>query len=364
MTIQLLENKPFSNTTQNTASIRKKIRSVMEAFDTIAYTCVVDDQGYIVRMNDRFAALLGFLGQTSTQISILPFLRTTRLDRTAVLIRRSIRGNEPFRKELSLNDGTDQPRWFDIHVVPRHDENGNQIGAVAILLDITERKLVEEAMAFHAYHDTLTGLPNRRRLAERLNQIQLRAERLGEKYAVLFLDLDRFKEVNDTHGHRAGDFVLIEVAHRIRSILRKDDALCRQGGDEFIIVLPGIHHPADVINVAEKLITSLSQPIAVDNFMCRIGASIGISLFPEHDRRSDRLIQLADKALYKAKVRGRGSYAFVDEIGTATNKIMMPLRHKPITEIISIPESIHSELIHLMKQAGISGNRLSLLIEN
>ncbi|MBW7858255.1 MAG: diguanylate cyclase, partial [Leptonema sp. (in: Bacteria)] len=279
-------------------------------------------------------------------------------------IRRSIRRNEPFRQELSISDGSDQPRWFDIHVVPHHNEKGKQTGAVAILLDITERKLVEEAMAFHAYHDTLTGLPNRRRLAERLRQIQLRAERLSEKYAVLFLDLDRFKEVNDTHGHRAGDLVLLEVANRIRSVLRKDDALCRQGGDEFIIVLPGIRHPADVINVAEKLITSLSQPIAVDDFVCRIGASIGISLFPEHDLRSDRLIQLADKALYKAKVRGRGGYAFVDEINSLTNKIMIPLRHKPITEVISIPESIHSELLNLMKQAGIDGKRLSLLIEN
>ncbi|PKL34465.1 MAG: hypothetical protein CVV45_03090 [Spirochaetae bacterium HGW-Spirochaetae-10] len=350
-------------------SILRKIRSVMEAFETISYICVLDRRARIVRMNDRFAALFGAESADSTGMSVIPYLKRAGLSRLTVQIWKTLHAQSTHRQELALAENGEAPKWFDIHVTPYHDQNGQIAGAVAVLLDITERKHVEEAMAFHAYHDALTGLPNRRRLEDRLHQTRLRADRLREKFALLFVDLDRFKQVNDVHGHRIGDAVLIEVASRIESVLRRDDTVCRQGGDEFIILLPGIRHPAAATGVARKLIDILSRPIFVDNTICRIGASVGIALYPDHDPRPDRLIQLADRAMYRAKASGRGRFAFFEDLPT---QVALPIRieerseerSEERTETLKIPEACHQCLMRVAADAGLPSTSLALLAKS
>ena len=333
-----------------------KIRSVMEAFETVSYTCVLDTKACIIRRNERFAALIGEhvpLGE-----SIIPYLKRGGLGRTAVSIWKSLCRNSAHRQELGLGGMSEPARWFDVYITPFHDDKGKLAGLIVVLLDITERKQIEEALAYHAYHDALTGLPNRRRLEEQLQQSMLRADRLGEKFAVLFIDLDGFKQVNDLHGHRMGDLVLVEVANRLQTVLRRDDTISRQGGDEFVILLSGINQAADVASVAEKIIDVLGQPIVVDHCSCQIGASIGIAVYPDHDRRPDRLIQLADRAMYRSKHSGKGRYSFFQDVPAVTQ---IPIRVGGRVITLPVPEDCHKCLVQAAVDAGLPVSSLSLL---
>lgn len=341
------------------ASMVSKLRSVMEKFETISYTCVLDRRMQIVRANERWAALMDSPEPVSG-ISILPLLEKAGLLRMAVAIARAMNRHRTFRQEFVLSDKA-SPRWFDLHVSPYHDENGDTAGAVVILLDITERRQVEDAMAFYAYHDTLTGLPNRRRFDDRMQQTRLRADRLNEKFALFFVDLDRFKQVNDTYGHRVGDAVLIEVASRIQKVLRRDDTVCRQGGDEFIVLLPGIRHADDAAAVAKKLISVLCEPIYVGETGCNVGATVGIAIYPDHGKSTDQLIQHADSALYRAKALGRGRFAFFED---RHSDIPIPLRQEERTEVLKIPENCQKCLKRIAVGAGLSPQDLSLLASN
>jgi diguanylate cyclase (GGDEF)-like protein/PAS domain S-box-containing protein len=193
-----------------------------------------------------------------------------------------------------------------------HDAEGNPLGRRASNRDITQRKMAEQHLKEIATHDTLTKLPNRNLLLDRLIQILARSKRNKRKAAVLFIDLDRFKEVNDTLGHEAGDKVLIETAQRITGHLREEDTVARMGGDEFVIILQDIDDINDAEIVAEKIINSLGDPISIDETedqRCTIGASIGISIFPEDGTDAGTMISKADTAMYEAKNSGKNQYA-------------------------------------------------------
>jgi diguanylate cyclase (GGDEF)-like protein len=184
-------------------------------------------------------------------------------------------------------------------------EDGSVIG---IAIDVTERHRSEERLAHLAYHDPLTGLPNRATLEEQVERDLARAGRDGDQVAALYVDLDRFKLVNDSLGHAAGDQVLVEVAERIRGITRAGDLLARLGGDEFILVCDGIGD-ADAEAVAEKVLATLDATIALEGAEFQIGASIGIALGPRDGDCAAELIKHADAAMYAAKRAGRDAYA-------------------------------------------------------
>ena len=161
-----------------------------------------------------------------------------------------------------------------------------------------------------AHHDPLTNLPNRTLFKERLNQALAKARRSGEQVAIVFLDLDRFKKINDTLGHEAGDHLLKGVASRLRTCIRQSDTVARLGGDEFVLILEGINQPGPVITVAKKILSALTQPFVINGYQLYLTTSMGISLFPTDGEEATALMKCADVAMYRVKEQGRNNYQF------------------------------------------------------
>jgi diguanylate cyclase (GGDEF)-like protein/PAS domain S-box-containing protein len=207
---------------------------------------------------------------------------------------------------IVLNDGT--VRYVHEQAEFTFDSKGRATHIVGTLLDITERKEAEQRLAFLAHHDALTGLPNRILLTDRLHQSIPRAQRLGRVVAVLFLDLDRFKNINDTLGHAVGDELLKAVAERLKKVVRAGDTVARSGGDEFVIVLDDVADRRDVDVVARSIIDTFKRPFFVDDHDLFVTASIGVSVFPSNGSAADQLIRNADLAMYQAKDKGRNTF--------------------------------------------------------
>jgi diguanylate cyclase (GGDEF)-like protein/PAS domain S-box-containing protein len=203
-----------------------------------------------------------------------------------------------------------QVAWLSSHARTLADASGRVRRMIGVSQDITERKRQEDEARYLAYHDSLTGLPNRRLLDDRLRQAVFLAQRRDARVALMVVDLDRFKEVNDALGHRAGDAVLREAAHRIAGCLRKADTLARHGGDEFVVVIPDLQLETDCQVVAEKVLRALEPPFRVDGRDFTIGASIGVSLYPSDADGAEALLRNADAAMYRAKQLGRNNYRF------------------------------------------------------
>ena len=205
-------------------------------------------------------------------------------------------------------DGT--THWLAGRAVVYRDESGRPQRMLGVNIDITERKAEQEVMLRAALLDPLTGLPNRALLYEYANRL-LPAMRRGHSYAAfLFVDLDRFKPINDTYGHEMGDFVLKEVAHRMTDSLRSEDIVGRLGGDEFVAVLPHLHGEEDAATIAGHVLELLSKPYLSNGIELQVSPSIGISLFPRDSGAVEELIRQADVAMYAAKQSGRNNYRF------------------------------------------------------
>ena len=186
-------------------------------------------------------------------------------------------------------------------------------GYLLILRDATERLANEERLQRLAHHDPLTGLPNRKLFGDRLDQAIAHARRNSQSFALLFLDLDRFKVVNDTLGHEIGDLLLQQVAHRLQRCLREEDTIARIGGDEFIVLIHEINHENDASIVADKLITALDQPFIVEGHDLYVTASIGVARYPLNGTSPHQLVTRADSAMYLAKAQGKNRFHLADD---------------------------------------------------
>lgn len=193
---------------------------------------------------------------------------------------------------------------------PIHNRFGNIAGAVIVFHDASHSRVAIEKMGHLAQHDFLTGLPNRVLMMERLTQAIGMASRHGKQVALLFLDLDHFKQINDSFGHAVGDQLLQEVAADIVACVRSTDTVSRHGGDEFIVLLPEIEHIKDATQVCEKLITRLSLPRNIEGRQLQISLSIGISIYPDDGLDARSLMDNADTAMYTTKETGRNGYQF------------------------------------------------------
>ncbi|MEZ0232916.1 MAG: EAL domain-containing protein [Methylophilaceae bacterium] len=205
-------------------------------------------------------------------------------------------------------DGESYPEWLSISKVL--DSKGLVQNYVAVFTDITQRKLSEERLQFIANHDALTLLPNRALLQQRIEQALVRAQRHNEKIAVLFIDLDRFKIINDTLGHHAGDLLLQEAAKRLTDCLRESDTVARQGGDEFVVLIEDFTDTQYLTTIARKIMSVLAQPFILLNQELHISASIGITIYPEDGADVFSLLKNADVAMYRAKESGKNTFHF------------------------------------------------------
>lgn len=189
-----------------------------------------------------------------------------------------------------------------------YDANQNMQNYVALFTDITSMKEHQRELEHIAHYDALTDLPNRILLSDRLKQAMVQTQRRNQSLAVLFIDLDGFKAVNDLHGHKVGDELLITVSHRMRDALREGDTLARIGGDEFVAILVDLNQPQECEPFLERVLQAAAMPVVVGDAILHVSASIGVAIYPQENADADLLLRHADQAMYKAKQTGRNKY--------------------------------------------------------
>ncbi|WP_207806969.1 diguanylate cyclase domain-containing protein [Parazoarcus communis] len=221
-----------------------------------------------------------------------------------------------FRAELEQPCKDGSTVWTEVTVTGIRNESGVFVGLLGVTRNISERKQAEAKMLHMARHDPLTGLPNRALLADRLQQAMAAARRDGQVLALMFIDLDKFKPINDSLGHAVGDVLLVEVARRVRNCVRESDTVARIGGDEFVVLLRAVDSESGALAVADKIRVALGQPVCVGEHRLGVSASIGVAMFPAHGEDDLALTQHADIAMYEAKARG-GDAVYVFRAGEA-----------------------------------------------
>ncbi|MGZ3239847.1 MAG: diguanylate cyclase domain-containing protein [Burkholderiaceae bacterium] len=224
--------------------------------------------------------------------------------RTTTAMEDSLRTARQVRKQCVLLCNADRYIVEEL-ATPLYGRHSNAVGAVSVFRDVTEAQQKTDELAYAADHDALTGLPNRNLLNDRTRQAIARAQRKHENFALLFLDLDRFKEVNDRMGHASGDALLIDVAKRLSDCVREEDTIARLGGDEFVVLLDGPAQITQVKAVADKILKALRKPYQLSKQSINVTVSIGSSLYPSDGQSVESLLEHADTAMYRAKKQGR-----------------------------------------------------------
>ncbi|MCW7541508.1 EAL domain-containing protein [Aquabacterium sp. A7-Y] len=299
-------------------------------YDSAPFAIVATDlRGVIQAINPAAEALLGYsadelvgratpelihdrqeLAQRATQLSAELGERVE--PGFEALVARARRGRPDEREWTCVRkDGRQVPVVMVMSTMV--NDSGEAVGYLSIAYDITERKRAEEHIHHMAHHDALTGLPNRALLQERLGAALVRARRESDPMALMFIDLDRFKNINDSLGHHVGDAILKVVAERLRAAVRASDTVARMGGDEFVVLCPKVAQQADSELVARKIIATLGEPMQVGPYELRVTPSIGIAAYPEAGDDAVGLMRAADAAMYHAKAAGRNTLRLFDE---------------------------------------------------
>lgn len=271
---------------------------------------VTDLDGHILYINAAQANELNcgkdrIIGHKITILNHTPEADITQQD-----IIEQTRQKGEWQGEVRQKSCTGDDKYMDLRTTLVLDNDHNPVAMVGVSTDITDRKTYQQQLEHFAHFDQLTGLPNRMLLTDRLQQAMAQTVRSDTLLATVFIDLDGFKAVNDTYGHAQGDFLLQQLAQRIKTLLRQGDTLARVGGDEFIAVLQGLHSTADVAPVLTRILNDVAAPVISDNHTLQVSASIGVSFFSQTEQLSlDQLISQADDAMYSAKQQGKNQYA-------------------------------------------------------
>lgn len=284
------------------------LRLAAKVFDTVDAAVLVTDKDHrIIKVNPAFTAITGYspyeaIGNTTQMLS-----SGEQPGEFYKEMWNTLKATGSWQGEISnrRKNGEFYTEWLSINEV--RDNEGQLTNYVALFSDISERKAAEEHMQNLAHYDPLTGLPNRTLLSDRLQQAITAAKREKSNMAVMFIDLDKFKPVNDTLGHHIGDLMLKEVAKRMQDCLRESDSAARIGGDEFVVLLPLIEAESDAVAVAEKIRHALNQPFELAGHSLNISSSIGVAVYPEHGSDEKSLLKHADTAMYFAKEAGRNN---------------------------------------------------------
>lgn len=295
------------------AQAEAKLRLAAKVFDNVLEGVMVTDaDGTIVSVNPSFHTITGY--GADEVVGRKPRILSSGLHGEGffqALWGRLLTAGQ-WQGEIwnRRKSGNTYLAWQSISAVRDNDDRITHY--VSVQFDITDRKRNEELIRHQAQHDGLTGLPNRQLFNDRLSQALLHAKREGEMVGVMFLDLDRFKEINDALGHGIGDRLLQEVAERLKGHVRKGDTVARLGGDEFVLLLPSIKQLEHALKLAAKIVDSFAEPAMIDGHALPVTTSLGISLFPKDGDQPDVLLKKADGAMYLAKQQGRNAWRLAE----------------------------------------------------
>ena len=298
---------------------RDRLAMIVESSKDAIFSISLED--VITSWNRGAEVVFGYTAKEIIGSKIFTLLPAERYDERSQILQKILNGEqvEHFETVRIRKDGSQI--YVSITTSPLLNADGKIIGNSVIARDVTERRKLEELIKHQAHHDTLTDLPNRYLFMDFLSLELAQARRNGKKLALLFLDLNGFKQINDTLGHSCGDRLLQEVAHRLRACIRESDTVARLGGDEFTVLMPDLVQTDDVGIVLKKILGVFETPFMLDEVAVDTTTSIGICMFPDDGDCSDELMKKADIAMYDAKGSGRNSYQFYNaEINTRTIK--------------------------------------------
>lgn len=296
------------------AQVDERTRELQES--EARFRAMADSSPVFIWLADRHnqvtwfnQTLLTFLGQPMEQELGGAWARGLHPEDRNVLeaFARHAARREPFQMEFRLMRHDGAYRWILDTGIPRFDQHNSFLGYIGSGIDVTERKEASELIKHLAHYDALTDLPNRAMFLDRLKVTLASARRDKTRFALMFVDIDNFKPINDQLGHHTGDLLLVEIAGRMRHAVRESDTVARIGGDEFVVIAPAIGEDEDAVQVAEKVRQALCEPFRIETHTLSVSSSIGIALYPEHGEDDHQLMRNADSAMYQAKNSGRNN---------------------------------------------------------
>jgi diguanylate cyclase (GGDEF)-like protein/PAS domain S-box-containing protein len=285
----------------------QKYRTIIENIEDGYHE--LDFFGNIVFFNDALLKMLGYSRDEFARMNYRNLTDEETTRKVSQICNEVYKTGKPSRGveiEVMKKDGTTSAVEMSVSLIL--DSKGHELGFRTLMRDVTGRKKSEETIRQLAYHDALTGLPNRLLFTDRLNMAITRAKRSRQYLAVMMLDLDYFKDINDTLGHHMGDRLLQAVSSHLTELLRKGDTVARMGGDEFLILLPEINNVGVTTTIAQKIVESFQSPFTIDDRKLHVTTSIGIAIYPDASDDAETLIKHADIAMYHAKASGRNNY--------------------------------------------------------
>lgn len=297
----------------------KQVEQDLRLFADVFHQCaegimLLDQHQNVVTANSAWCRLTGYTAEELPGMSPLALLGDGNPDDLGQQIARALATAGMWQGEVigRRKDGSCFPQL--VSVGASRDENGRLLHYIVNITDITQRKAVEQQVRYLAHHDVLTGLPNRFSMQEQLNQAINESRLASTRLALMFIDMDHFKHVNDSLGHAAGDSLLVSVSRRLRSQVAGTDVVARIGGDEFVVICRNIKQLTDVARLAARLVEALNKPYLYEQQLMLSSPSIGISLYPDNGQSADDLLKAADAAMYQAKQSGRNRYRFCPDL--------------------------------------------------